>query len=45
MIDMGDDAEITSMLEISHEWQKRAKITGYRKSSTLFLENKLYLCE
>ena len=45
VIDMGNDAEIASMVEISHEWQKRAKITAYRKSSTLFLENKLYLCE
>ena len=45
VIDVGDDAEIASMVEISHEWQKRAKITGYGKSSTLFLENKLYLCE
>jgi hypothetical protein len=45
MIDVGNDAEISSMLEISHEWQRRAKITGYGKSSTLFLENKLYLWE
>jgi hypothetical protein len=45
VIDVGDDAEISGMVEISHEWQERAKINAHGKSSTLFLENKLYLCQ
>jgi hypothetical protein len=40
VVDVGDDAEIAGMVEISHKLQERAKITHLGKSSTLFLEKK-----